>query len=141
MNNQDKIIENIKMHRKQQDLTQQEMAERLHMSVTGYAKIEQGKTGLDAKRLYQIAEVLNVGLYDLVPNNNDSVVVITNSSDVLNNSPFSIAIGSEALESEVKQLKYMLDAKDEVLAAREREIKSLKDQIEALQKLITILEH
>lgn len=142
MNNEEFIRDNIKKYREQRNWTQAEMADKLAMSVTGYAKIEQGKTGLDAKRLYQIAQVLEVGLWDLVPNTaNDGVVVFNNSHDNFSNSTnFSLAFGNPALESEITSLRYMLDAKNELLNARDREIEALKSQITALQKLITALE-
>lgn len=142
MNNEELIRDNIKKYREQRNWTQAEMADKLAMSVTGYAKIEQGKTGLDAKRLYQIAQVLEVGLWDLVPNTaNDGVVVFNNSHDNFSNSTnFSLAFGNPALESEIHHLRYMVEAKDELLGAREREIDSLKGQIYALQKVIETLE-
>lgn len=142
MNNEELIRDNIKKYREQRNLTQAEMADKLAMSVTGYAKIEQGKTGLDAKRLYQIARVLEVGLWDLVPNTaNDGMVVFNNSHDNFSNSTnFSLAFGNPALESEITRLRYVVDAKNELLESREREIESLKSHIETLQKIIETLE-
>lgn len=143
MNNEALIRENIKKCREQRDLTQAEMAEKLAMSLTGYAKIEQGKTGLDAKRLYQIAHALDVGLWDLVPNTtNDGMVVFNNSNDNFSNSThFSLSFGNVALESENQHLRYVVEAKNELLEARDREIESLKSQIVTLQKVIATLEN
>lgn len=137
MNQQDKIRQNIRDIRESKKLTQQEMAERLNLSVTGYSKIERGETELTAKRLYQIADALEIGLYDLVPNTNDGVVVFNNND---NFSHFNLMVGSPALESEITHLRYIIEAKDALLDAREREIESLKSQITVLQKLISALE-
>lgn len=137
MNQQDKIRQNIRDIRESKKLTQQDMAERLNLSVTGYSKIERGETELTAKRLYQIAEALEIGLYDLVPNTNDGVVVFNNNDNFSN---FNLMVGNHALESEIYHLRYMIEAKDELLNARDREIEALKNQIISLQKLITALE-
>lgn len=142
MDNSELIRQNIKKIREQKNLTQAEVAELVGLSVTGYAKIERGETGLDAKRLYQIAQALEVGLYDLVPNTaNDGAVVFNNSNDNFSNSTnFSLSFGNPALEAEIAQLRLSLDCKDELLDAREREIESLKSQIVTLQKLVAALE-
>lgn len=142
MDNSELIRQNIKKIREQKNLTQAEVAELVGLSVTGYAKIERGETGLDAKRLYQIAQVLEVGLWDLVPNTaNDGAVVFNNSNDNFSNSTnFSLSFGNPALEAEIAQLRTTLDFKDNLLEAREREIESLKSQIVTLQKLVAALE-
>lgn len=138
MDNSELIRQNIKKIREQKNLTQAEVAELVGLSVTGYAKIERGETGLDAKRLYQIAQVLEVGLWDLVPNTaNDGAVVFHNNENFSN---FNVAVGNPALEAEIAQLRTTLDFKDNLLEAREREIESLKSQIVTLQKLVAALE-
>lgn len=142
MDNSDLIRENIRKYREQKLLTQADMAEMLAMSVTGYAKIERGETGLDAKRLYQIASALEVGLWDLMPNTaNDGAIVFNNSNDNFSNSShFSLSFGNPALAVEIEKLHTIIDFKDKLIAARDSEIDSLKSQIDVLQKLITVLE-
>ncbi|MGX2949751.1 hypothetical protein ACWIUA_02420 [Ursidibacter sp. B-7004-1] len=50
-------------------------------------------------------------------------------------------LGNPALEGEIAHLRYIIDAKNELLDAREREIQSLKAQITALNKVIERLEN
>lgn len=52
-------IEAIKNLRNKKGLSQYEVAELLNISQSTYFQIENGKTELTVKRLYQIAEVLN----------------------------------------------------------------------------------
>ncbi|MCQ9122099.1 hypothetical protein BKG95_05945 [Rodentibacter pneumotropicus] len=141
MNRQDQIRQNIRDIREDKNLTQADMAERLSMSVTGYAKLERGETNISIERLHRIAQVLGVDVIELMASNNDGVVVFNNSNDNFSNSTnFSIALGNPALEGEIKHLNYIILAKNELLDAREREIESLKQQIDALQKVIETLE-
>lgn len=58
--------EKITLTRTLKGLTQEEMAEKLSMSITGYAKIERGETKLQNPRLDKIAEVLGIELSDLL---------------------------------------------------------------------------
>ena len=52
------LHEKIKTMRELKQWSQESMAEKLGMSATGYAKIEQGKTRLSVDRLEKIAEIL-----------------------------------------------------------------------------------
>lgn len=141
MHIRDQLRQNIRDMREDRQLTQADMAEKLSMSVTGYAKLERGESQIRVERLQQIAQVLEANVEELMAGSSDGVVVFNNSTDILNNSPnFSFAIGNPALESEITRLRYVVDAKNELLESREREIESLKSHIEALQKIIETLE-
>lgn len=140
MRKQDHIRQKIRDIREDKNLTQADMAEKLSMSVTGYAKLERGECQISLSRLQHIASVLEIDIVELMAEENDGFVVIQNASDVMNNSPFSISVGNTALEAEIKHLNYIILAKNDLLDAREREITSLKQQIEALQKVISTLE-
>jgi transcriptional regulator with XRE-family HTH domain len=56
----------IKKLRELRNFTQDYMADALQMSQAGYGKIERDETDISLSRLQQIAEVLNVGLNDLI---------------------------------------------------------------------------
>lgn len=58
--------EKITLMRTLKGLTQEEMAEKLNMSITGYAKIERGETKLQSPRLDKIAGALGMELSDLL---------------------------------------------------------------------------
>ncbi|ALL07399.1 hypothetical protein AQ505_19040 [Pedobacter sp. PACM 27299] len=47
--------------------TQDYMAERLHLSQNSYSKLERGLTSLTVSRLYQIAEILEISIQDILP--------------------------------------------------------------------------
>ncbi|MGX2973865.1 helix-turn-helix domain-containing protein [Ursidibacter arcticus] len=141
MNIRDQLRQNIRDIREDKNLTQADMAEKLGMSVTGYAKLERGESQVRVERLHQIAQIFEVSVEDLMAGDNEGVLVFNNSNDNFSNSSnFSVALGNPALEGEIAHLRYIIDAKNELLDAREREIQSLKAQITALNKVIERLE-
>lgn len=135
MNKQDQIRQNIRDLREDKKLSQAKMAQLIPMSLTGYSKLERGENKISIDRLARIAQILEVDMTDLMANESDGVIVINNSSDILNNSPFSLAMGDPALEAEILRLKAAMDMKDEVINSRDREIHLLKDQIDTLKQL------
>jgi transcriptional regulator with XRE-family HTH domain len=56
----------IKKLRSNIGLTQEQMADKVHLSVKAWQKIENGITKLDLDRLNQIAEILEISLVDLI---------------------------------------------------------------------------
>ncbi|OOR98975.1 hypothetical protein B0187_06870 [Haemophilus paracuniculus] len=138
MKSSDKLRQNIRDFREDRGLTQAQMAEKLNLSVEGYAKIERGSSQVKIDRLEQIACVLGISVADLIPFGEDSVYVFNNNAD--NSSTFNVAVGDPALNAEINLLRQMIEMKNELLTSREREIDSLKQQVETLQKLVAELE-
>ncbi len=73
----------IRRRREQLGLSQQEMAERLNMSQSTYSRIEQKDEDITIRQLKTIAEVLEIQLADLLPDeliiyNHDQRSVIHN---------------------------------------------------------------
>lgn len=60
------ILAKIKRLRKDQGLSQANMAESLHVALKTYQNIEAGITRIDIDRLGQIAGILEVGVHDLL---------------------------------------------------------------------------
>ena len=136
----DQLRQNIRDFREDKHLTQALMAEKLGMSETGYAKIERGESGVRIERLQQIAQVLEVNLADLIPLGDEGLVFNNSNDNFSNSTNFSLALGNPALESEITNLRNMLEIKNEIITSREREIETLKQQISTLEKLIDALE-
>ncbi|OOF80706.1 helix-turn-helix domain-containing protein [Rodentibacter caecimuris] len=116
--------EKIKIMREMNQWTQEEVAEKLGMSTTGYAKIERGQTNVSVEKLKQIAQVFNVNVAQLL--DDDERFVVCSIGD--NHSNYSNYFGTnEKLAIENEKLKELLAAKD--------------NEIEALKKVISLLEN
>ena len=138
----DKLRQHIRGIREDKHFTQADMAEKLGLSITGYAKIERGQSQINIERLQQISKVLEVSIAELIPFGDDGVVFFNNSNDNFSNSSnFSLALGNPALEAEVANLRQILAHKNEIIESRDREINLLRQQVETLQKLISSLEN
>lgn len=141
MKPEDRLRQNIRDMREDKKLTQADMAEKLGLSETGYAKIERGESKIRIERLFQIAQVLDVSPAELIPFVDDGGITFNNSNDNFSNSSnFTLAIGSSAMENEIRALHQVLDAKNSILDSRDREIVALQQQIHALEKLVATLE-
>lgn len=114
-----KINEKIRQLREQHHLSQENMAEKLGMSVTGYAKIERGLVRSNLPRLEQISEVFDMDICELLSFSESEKVHFNNSSnDSINSNNanhFLFAVGDENLEKMIQQLQLMLKHKDELL--------------------------
>ena len=116
--------EKIKSMREMNQWTQEEVAEKLGMSTTGYAKIERGQTNVSVEKLKQIAQVFNLNVAQLL--DDDERFVMCSIGD--NNSNYNNYFGTnEKLSLEKEKLKQLLSAKE--------------SEIEALKKVIVLLEN
>lgn len=108
------------------------MAERMNMSVSGYAKIERGETNISLHKLKQIASVLQIDLLDLVSTHDSGVILVggENNQNHFRNNYY----GNQAAELEVEKLKLELKHKDELLKQRENELETLRDIVNLLKQ-------
>ncbi len=76
------VIQNIKKFRELKDITREQMASDLNMSVSGYSKIERGEIELTLNRVFEISEILDVELSQLLNFDVTTIFNITNSQGV-----------------------------------------------------------
>lgn len=132
---QTEIHENIRFMRENKNLTQEEMADKLNMSTSGYAKIERGETKLYHEKLDKIADVFGVSINHLFPSKNENITVCMSaneSTDCNNNN--SVYYGDSDIE--IAQLKKSLAYSAELLQQKNSELQTLKDVIELLKDKI-----
>ena len=128
------VNEKVRLFRELNQWSQEEMAERMNMSVAGYAKIERGETNISLHKLKQIASVLQIDLLDLVSTHDSGVILVggENNQNHFRNNYY----GNQAAELEVEKLKLELKHKDELLKQRENELETLRDIVNLLKKQI-----
>ncbi len=109
------IQEKIRLMRNAKNWSQEEMANKLGMSVNGYANIEHGTTDLHVKKIKKIAKIFEIDLMELLNFGEKGFVCLIgigdnnscNDNKVFNNSNPQHEI--EKLQLEVKYLKEMLE--------------------------------
>ncbi len=122
----------IRMMRELRQLSQEDMAEKMNMSPSGYAKIERGETRLQYDKLVQIAQIFNVSLSDLV-DNDKGVIFFMNENG--NNTSANYYSGDHSIMFEIEKLKLQLIHKDELLDQKEKELETLRKMISLLEKV------
>lgn len=105
----------ISYFRKKANLTQQNLADEMELSVSYLGQIERGRTKLSLDRLYQIADILNVDvLFLLGPNKTDNNSLLNSQiSEITNNLPREF----------ISYLSFMLIKTDEYFKEQEKEKK------------------
>lgn len=117
------VYEKIRFLRESKNWSQEEMAEKLSMSPSGYSKIERGETQIAIPKLAKIAEIFDVDLIELIPLDGKNVYLNNNHSN--NGCHFN---GSAELTFENQKLQLQLEMKD-------KEIAYLKKMLEMSEKL------
>lgn len=72
-----RMCDKIKFMRQAKELSQEKMAEKLGLSLNGYANIERGDTDVASLRIKQIAEALDADFMELVSFGERNVVFLT----------------------------------------------------------------
>ena len=126
------VNEKVRLFRELNQWSQEEMAERMNMSVAGYAKIERGETNISLHKLKQIASVLQIDLLDLVSTHDSGVILVggENNQNHFRNNYY----GNQVAELEIEKLKLELKHKDELLKHRKNELETLRDIVNLLKQ-------
>jgi len=61
------LTEKIRMFRIMKGYSQEYMANELDISQNAYSRLEAGKTEITVRRVYQVASVLGISVYELLP--------------------------------------------------------------------------
>ncbi|OOR90775.1 helix-turn-helix domain-containing protein [Moraxella bovis] len=125
------VFEKIKDIRETKGFTQEEIAHALKISPSGYSKIERGETRINIDRLQQIADILEVNIFDLIPNKEHNIIYELNGG--YNNFQGNYYSGDKS-QTEIEKLQLIIAHKDELLAQKDDELKTLKGILALLQE-------
>lgn len=134
------VHEKIKFIRQLKGWSQEDMAEKLAMSINGYGSIERGETNVNLSRLEQIAEIFGIELSELVGLNEKSIFYMSGSNATGQHNQENCVINfmdqdtqGQTLQHEIEKLQIQLDSRDKEIAARDVEIANLKKIINLLE--------
>jgi transcriptional regulator with XRE-family HTH domain len=126
-----KIHEKIRSMRESSNWSQEEMADKLNMSVNGYSKIERGETNPHIPKLKQIAKEFNVDLLELMSENRNVYLI----SDNGNNHGCNVIGSSTEIAFEIQKLKSDLEHKNEIIELQKRDILRLEEMLELMKSV------
>ena len=124
-----KLSEKVKFLRQSHGWTQEQIAEKLGMSINGYGCIERGETDANLSRLEQISEVFGISLAELFDlENTKRVVKFANFSSDCNNDKLTYQVGT----NQETELKHELEKAQLI-------IKQQQEKINYLEEIVTLL--
>jgi transcriptional regulator with XRE-family HTH domain len=122
---------NIKKRRELKGLRQQDMADKLCMSLRSYQSLENGETKLDIERLGRIAGILETNMEELLRPEGIIINQEIKETGSGNSNGFVYHYGIEE-----EMLNKLLAAKDSENHVLKEEIKSLKEEIKYLREKV-----
>lgn len=127
--------EKIRLARELNQWSQEEMAEKLEMSPSGYARIERGEVRLNIERLEQIAQILNIDVSDLIQKDINGITIQIKDSENSNIGDVNLFSNNHGI-SEIEKLNLIIQHKDELLAQKDQELNMIKEMFELLKQQI-----
>jgi len=126
------LAERIKFMRNFYGWSQEQMAEKLQLATSSYAKIERGQSDVTFSKLQQIAEVFEIELSDLFKLNEKNVFNIIGNTDTQAISHINIYTCDAAkFQHENEKLKFIVEQKD-------KEINLLQQHLNELREVISL---
>ena len=129
------INEKIRRIRESKEWSQEQMAEKLNMSLNGYAKIERGETKLYLDKLEQIAQILDIDVVELIQSGEKNICFQIES-------PLGSVyqgVGESSLLTEIERLKLALSHANEKENLLNRLLEQKDNEINALKDLLQIV--
>lgn len=123
------VGEKIKTVREIKKLSQEDMAHKLGLTVSTYARLERGESRMYLQVLEEIAQILEMNVIDLLSVGEKNVVLIVGENGTATENFHTINNGIDA-----ETMTALLKAKDEVIEQQKEHITSLKEIIEMMKQ-------
>ena len=130
------VNEKIRKVRESKAWSQEQMAEKLNMSLTGYAKIERGETKLYLDKLEQIAQVFDIDVVELMQSDGKNIcfqIESPLSSVYQGGGETQMLIEIERLKLELSHAREKEGLLNKLLEQKDTEIKILKDLLKRIE--------
>lgn len=115
--------------------SQEDIAEKLGMSVKGYSDIERGKTNLQMNRLEEIAQILGIDIFELLSFGEKSVFC-QNIQTVQKNDQNNFLGNSQA---QIEKYQLIVEQKDKEISLLNTQINQLNEQVLQLKEIIALM--
>ena len=130
------VNEKIRKIREAKDWSQEQMAEKLNMSLNGYAKIERGESKIYLDKLEQIAQVFDIDVVELMQSDGKNICFQIESplgSVYQGGGETQLLIEVERLKLELSHAKEKEDLLKRLLEQKDNEIQILEDVVSLLK--------
>ena len=124
------VHEKIKLVRQSKGLTQEEVAEKLNMSVSSYGDIERGDSDVKLSKLEKIADLFGISINDLFNLTDKSVLNLAYKQNQSNWTINSNSLDYLQIKTELEKQLLVVELKDKEITMKDREIAYLKELLE-----------
>ena len=128
------VNDKIRMMREMNNWTQEYVADKLHMSLTSYAKLERGESRLHLDKLTKIAEVFQVNIADLLSLDKQGLIWLISGDGSGNYSNLNYYKTHNERDFQIEKLTLQLQHKTEIIEQKDKLIEQLYAQISLLSK-------
>ncbi|MGP1570995.1 MAG: XRE family transcriptional regulator [Moraxella sp.] len=128
------VNDKIRMMREMNNWTQEYVADKLHMSLTSYAKLERGESRLHLDKLTKIAEVFQVNIADLLSLDKQGLIWLISGDGSGNYSNLNYYNTHNERDFQIEKLTLQLQHKTEIIEQKDKLIEQLYAQISLLSK-------
>ncbi len=125
-----KLHEKIRFMRQLQGWSQEDMADKLEMSVSGYAHIERGETDVQLSKLEKIAKAFGVNLLELLTFGEKNIICLAGNDQ-------SIIQSFNAKEQQ--EILHELEKSRLIVEQQRKELSLVYQEIEHLKEIISLL--
>ena len=130
-----KVHEKIRFLRESRKLSQEDMANKLNMSVSGYSKIERGESKTTVDKLKQIAEVFELDdVLELIALGERYILINENGNSNIHNGNYIISESQLAAKNEKLQL--VITHKDDIISFKDELINQLRQENGYLKSIL-----
>lgn len=126
------VNEKIRKIRKAKDWSQEQMAEKLNMSLNGYAKIERGESKIYLDKLEQIAQVFDIDVIELMQSDGKNICFQIESPQ----GAVYQGVGESSLLIEIERLKLALSHANEKEELLKKLLEQKDSEINTLKKVL-----
>lgn len=127
------VNEKIRKFREAKDWSQEQMAEKLNMSLNGYAKIERGESKIYLDKLEQIAQVFDIDVVELMQSDGKNIRFQIESplgSVYQGGGETQLLIEVERLKLALSHAREKEELLNKLLEQKDNEIKALRELLE-----------
>ncbi|MFC0309913.1 helix-turn-helix domain-containing protein [Gallibacterium trehalosifermentans] len=124
------VYKTIRTMRDINQLTQEDMAEKLGISVNAYSKLERGISKISLEKLEQIAHIFNINISELFSAKEKGFFCLFSENSQNNSNYYA---NNDVVVSENEKLKLIIAHKDELLKQKEKEIQKLEEIVALLK--------
>lgn len=138
-----KTYEKIRQMREEKKWSQEEVATKLNISPSGYAKIERGETGLTLKRLEQLADILETDILHLIQNEEPQCIYQFNNENggETNQYVYMDSKQNTDKDKEIETLNLIIVHKDELIEQYQERLEQQNRELENLREIIALLKN